>query len=305
MSELGAGTRGASLGFEALRMASFKTDIGFFKKYPVKNVKTLNDRLFKKSTRKFAKRLDGIEEMYRNIEKDVSGAFKDHKFPVVISGDHSNAGGTIAGIKTAYPKKRLGVIWIDAHADLHSPYTSPSGNVHGMPLGTALHEDNLENQNNQPAEETIWHWNELKGSNQRVLHSDLFFVGVRDTEGPEERLMEKHSIPNVTTDELRSKGVEAVAQQARQHLKDCDIVYISFDVDSMDPSISRGTGTPVPGGLMEDEARELILHLLEDQRICCFEMTEINPLLDDRNQMAETALRILMATTEKINQNLS
>ncbi|HAD97550.1 MAG TPA: arginase [Cryomorphaceae bacterium] len=305
MSELGAGTRGASLGFEALRMASFKGDIGFFKKYPVKRVKTLNDRLFKKSTRKFAKRLDGIEEMYRTIEKEVSAVLKNNNFPVVISGDHSNAGGTIAGIKTAYPKKRLGVIWIDAHSDLHSPYTSPSGNVHGMPLATALHDDNLENQNNQPSEETIWHWNELKGSNQRVMHSDLFFIAVRDSEEPEQELMKKHHIPNVTTDELREKGVEAVAKQAREYLKDCDILYISFDVDSMDPSISRGTGTPVPGGITDEEARNLIQHLLEDKRVCCFEMTEINPLLDDRNKMAETAFSILKATINKINKNFS
>jgi arginase len=305
MSELGAGTRGSSLGFDALRMASLKYDYQFFVKRNIKRVKTENDLIFKKSTRKFAKRLDGIERMYRNIEKEVSQKLKNNYFPVIFSGDHSNAGGTISGIKTAYPRKRLGVIWIDAHADLHSPYTSPSGNVHGMPLATAVHDDNLENQNNQPSEETIWHWNEMKGSNQRVKHSDLFFIGVRDTEEPENNLMKKHSIPNITTDELRKLGVAEVAKKALEHLKDCEIIYISFDVDSMDPSVSKGTGTPVPGGLTEDEARELILNLIEDKRLCCFETTEINPLLDDKgNAMAEAAFRVVKPVIEKIENKL-
>ncbi len=305
MSELGAGTRGSSLGFDALKMASLKYDYQFFTKRNVKRVKTENDLIFKKSTRKFAKRLDGIERMYRNIEKEVSQKLKNNYFPVVFSGDHSNAGGTIAGIKTAYPKKRLGVIWIDAHADLHSPFTSPTGNVHGMPLATAIHDDNLENQNNQPSEETIWHWNEMKGSNQRVRHSDLFFIGVRDTEEPEENLMKVHNIPNVTTDELREKGVKEVAKMALEHLKDCDIIYISFDVDSMDPSVSRGTGTPVEHGLTEDEARDLILYLVDDKRLCCFETTEVNPLLDDKgNAMAEAAFRVVKPVIEKIESKL-
>lgn len=306
MSELGAGTRGSSLGFEALKMASLKNDMEFFKKYPIKRVKTLNDRLFKKSTKKFAKRLDGIEEMYRNIEKDVSTALRSNKFPVLFSGDHSNAGGTISGIKTAYPNKRLGVIWVDAHGDLHSPYTSPSGNVHGMPLATALHEDNLENKNNEPTKETIWHWNEMKGSNQRVLHSDLFFIGVRDAEEPELNLMKKHNIPNVSVDELRKMGIEAVVKKALGHLAACDIIYISFDVDSMDPSVSRGTGTPVPHGLTADEARTLLLGLIEDKRLCAFETTEINPLLDDKgNAMAETAFSIVKPVVEKIEKQLN
>lgn len=305
MSELGAGTRGSSLGFEALKMASLKYDYQFFPKRNVKRVKTENDLIFKKSTRKFAKRLDGIERMYRTIEKEVSQKLKRDYFPVVFSGDHSNAGGTIAGIKTAYPKKRLGVIWVDAHSDLHSPYTSPSGNVHGMPLATALFEDNLENKNNQPSEETIWHWNEMKGSNQRVKPSDLFFIAVRDSEEPEINLMKKYNIPNVTVDELRAKGVKEVARMALEYLKACDIIYISFDVDSMDPSVSRGTGTPVEHGLTEDEARDLLLQLVEDKRLCVFETTEINPLLDDKgNAMAETAFRVVKPVIEKIESKL-
>ena len=100
--------------------------------------------------------------MYERISKAVSESIKNNFFPVVLSGDHSNAGGTIAGIKMAKPKSKLGVIWIDAHADLHTPYTTPSGNMHGMPLATALGEDNLENAVHQLDEKTAKLWNQLK-----------------------------------------------------------------------------------------------------------------------------------------------
>lgn len=303
MSELGAGTRGASLGLDALEIASLKYDRPFFKKRKPSKVKTENHRLFKEVQEPYAKRLDGIQEMYGRIENTVSTVLKEDTFPVVIAGDHSNAGGTIAGIKKAYPNKRLGVIWVDAHADLHSPYTSPSGNVHGMPLATALHEDNLENQNNQPEEETVWHWNEMKGSNPRVRPSDLCFIGVRDTEEPENKLMAKHQIPNWTVAELRQEGVEAIAKNALEHLKDCDLIYLSFDVDSMDPMVSVGTGTPVEHGLTEEEARDLLLKLIESPKLCCFEMVEINPLLDmNGNSMAEAAFRIFKPVVEDIEK---
>lgn len=306
MSELGAGTRGSSLGLDALKMASIKYDIDFFSNYPISTVATESEVLFKETPYNCALRVDGIKDMYHHIQKDVSNHLKSNQFPVVIAGDHSNAGGTISGIKTAFPNKRLGVIWIDAHADLHSPFTSPSGNVHGMPLATAIHEDNTECQINEPDENTLMFWNEMKGDKQRLKPSDLFFIGVRDTEHPEEHLMEKYNIPNVKVEDLRKVGSKEVASQAMRHLQDCDLIYISFDVDSMDPSISKGTGTPVPGGLTEEEAGSLISYLLDDERVCCFEITEINPLLDDRgNAMAEAAFRILKPTVEKIVDQLN
>ncbi len=300
-SELGAGTRGSSLGFEALQIASLKYDAGFFKNREEINVKTLNHKLFDKVELRYAKRLDGIAKMYRRIAKEVSDTLETGDFPFVFAGDHSNAGGTIAGIKEAFPNKRLGAVWVDAHADLHSPYTSPSGNVHGMPLATAIHEDNLENQNNTPEDETVWHWNEMKGPNQRVRPSDLFFISVRDTEEPESNLMAKHQMPNIKTAEVRKMGARKAAEKALEHLEDCDIIYVSFDVDSMDPEISVGTGTPVPNGLWEDEAREILLAFAESEKLVCMETTEINPLLDLKgNAMAEAAFRVVKSVIEKI-----
>ncbi|MFN3951209.1 MAG: arginase [Thermaurantimonas sp.] len=304
MSELGAGTRGASLGLDAMRIASFKLNPKFFKKYKVEEVKHLNNMLFEEDNTPYAKRLDGIVTVYQRIEEKLVEILENGYFPIVISGDHSNAGGTIAGIKSAFPDKRLGVIWIDAHADLHSPYTSPSGNVHGMPLATALSEDNLDCKLKKVPESTLQYWNQLKGKSPRIQYSDLVFIALRSTEMPEDYLILRNKIPVIKVSEVREKGPVRAAEKALQYLADCDIIYISFDVDSMDPSVSRGTGTPVPGGLYEEEATAIINRLLEDPRVVCLEFTEINPVLDDKgNAMGEAAFRILSTIVETIKLN--
>lgn len=304
MSELGAGTRGASLGMQALKFASLKYDPDFFVKRPIQKIKSENKWLFKSSPKRFAKRLDGIARMYENISDAIAPGLLESKV-VIFTGDHSNAGGTIAGIHRAFPHKRLGVIWVDAHADLHSPYTSPTGNVHGMPLANALHEDNIKNQNNSPSEETIRTWNEMKGERKRLRHEDLFYVAMRSAEQPEMNLVKEYGIPNISVDELREIGAKEAAKQALEYLSDCDIIYISFDVDSMDPSVSRGTGTPVAHGLKDSEARDLLLALVEDPRLCCLEITEVNPLLDDKgNSMAEATFQVIKPVIEKIESKL-
>ena len=201
----------------------------------------------------------------------------------------------------AFPDERIGVIWIDAHADMHSPYTTPSGNLHGMPLATALAEDNLEVQTNELDEKTEELWERLKnigGITPKIKYADLIYIGVRDTEAQEDYLMEKHGVRNITTRELRQIGVEEVVEIVNDRLKDCSKIYISFDVDSLDPKISVGTGTPVPQGLRFKEARELLQSLCRDERVCCLEFVEINPTLDTENAMAETAFKLLEAATD-------
>tara|TARA_R110002096_G_scaffold132768_3_gene283313 strand:+ start:105665 stop:106609 length:945 start_codon:yes stop_codon:yes gene_type:complete len=304
MSELGAGTRGASLGFDSLRLASFDKDADFFNRYPIIRVPHYNEQLFRDYKDEYAIRLRYIFETFKQTTAAIGSELRAGRFPIVFSGDHSNAAGTIMAIKDALPKKRLGVIWIDAHADLHSPYTSPSGNVHGMPLAMSIAEDNQEKRINDPIASTVDIWNTIKGEEPRVSPGDLFFVAVRDTEAPEDHLMEKYSMPNITTEKLREIGPKAVAEKALQHLKDCDIIYISFDVDSMDPSISRGTGTPVPGGLSEEEATVLMQELVKSPKICCLETTEINPLLCDKgNAMAEATFDVIKPVIEEIEKN--
>ncbi|GAB5557556.1 MAG: arginase [Schleiferiaceae bacterium] len=304
MSELGAGTRGSSLGLEAMKMASYKEENPFFETFTLHTVSTRNEDLAKEVVKPAGKRITGIAHMYQAIAESVSKVAGSSSFPFVLSGDHSNAGGTMAGLKKAFPDKRMGVIWVDAHADLHSPFTSPSGNVHGMPVATALSEDNLECKINDPKPETLEAWNSMKGDSQRLLHSDVVFIAVRDTEHPENEIMRRNNIPNYTVDQVREEGASQIAQKALEYLAECDLIYVSFDVDSMDPSVSVGTGTPVPHGLTPEEATDILNVFAASPKLACMECTEINPLLDDKgNAMAETSLAILKNVSNTLIQN--
>ena len=309
-SELGAGTRGASMGVDALKIAAIDLKSNYFREHDEIEISDENWLLLESVKFKYAKRIRGITKIYERLSKAVQKVLlKNNAFPIVLAGDHSTAGGTIAGIKTSYPDDRIGVIWIDAHADLHSPYTTPSGNVHGMPLATALGEDNPDKKTNDIDKDTLNKWEKLKNSGgicPKIEYRDLVYIGVRDTEEEEDYLIEKNSIKNITTKQLRTKGVPAVIDEVFEYLKHCDKIYISFDVDSLDPKISTGTGTPVPNGLRIKEAKDLMTGLVANEKVCCFEIVEINPTLDTENSMAETAFKILEAATDAaLNRNES
>jgi arginase len=238
--------------------------------------------------------------MIERVSDAVAKTMEAKEYPVVLAGDHSTAAGTIAGIKAANPKAKLGVIWIDAHADMHSPYTTPSGNMHGMPLAMVLDEDNIDSKVNKIDQETINYWYQLKNVGKiapKINYRDLVLISARDMEKPEEYLLKKNKVKNFSTAELRKRGLERVVIEIFMYLEHCDLIYVSFDVDSMDPSMSRGTGTPVAQGLTEREAGNLMARLVAHQKVCCFEIVEVNPTLDKENQMAEHAFEILVKAT--------
>ncbi len=306
-SEIGAGTRGASLGVDALKIAALDFMSSFFVNFPCEEVPTENNLLYEPVASPYAKRIKGVFGMYERVSEAIAATLKSGLFPVVLSGDHSNAGGTIAGIRMAKPKNRLGVVWIDAHADMHTPFTSPSGNLHGMPLATALGVDNMESQIHKPDAQTLEYWNKLKGIGKiqpKIMPEDLVFVALRDYEKEEEHLLRSLNIRIIPVAEVRRKGVEQVVRQIILHLSACDDIYVSFDVDSLDSGISRGTGTPVSNGLREREAEDLLAALAQYHKICCFEVTEVNPTLDKENLMAEIAFNILQRTVNILSQNV-
>ena len=306
-SEIAAGTRGASLGVDALKIASIDTGSAFFRDYEADVVETSNDVLFTKTHTPYAKYIDKVVEMEARVFKAVSKAAKNNEFPFVLAGDHSTAAGTIAGIKSADPNKNLGVIWIDAHADLHTPYTTPSGNMHGMPLAMAAAIDNLEHQVNEPSKKSIELWDKLKkigGEGAKIHLENIVFISARDLEQPEEALLKKHNIRNFTTEEVREKGTKQIAQEALEQLEACDCIYVSFDVDSMDAEISVGTGTPVPNGLTVEEAIELNKFIVAHQKVCAWEIVEVNPTLDTENSMAENALQVMEAVRVVVESRL-
>ncbi|TBR19233.1 MAG: arginase [Chitinophagaceae bacterium] len=305
-SEIGAGTRGASLGIEAIKIAAMDFMSNFFIHFPSEKIPHENKLLFEPIESPFAKRIKGVQLMYEKISKSVADSLKNNFFPVVLSGDHCTAGATIAGIKLAKPKSKVGVIWIDAHADLHTPYTTPSGNMHGMPLAVAIGEDNKECAVHELDEETKKYWDKLKsiGKNtSKILPEDIVFISLRDFEKEEKYLIDKYNIKVVTTKEVRSKGPENIVRSVIRYLDDCTDIYVSFDVDSLDSSISKGTGTPVGNGLKEREAEDLISKFMQNRKICCFEITEVNPTLDKENLMAEIAFNILQRSVNVLMMN--
>ena len=305
-SEIGAGTRGASLGIEAIKIAALDFMSNFFVHFPSEKIEVENNLLFEPIQSPYAKRIHGVQTMYDRVSKAVSESMKAHFFPVVISGDHSNAGGTIAGIKMAKPKSKLGVIWIDAHADLHTPYTTPSGNMHGMPLAVSIAEDNEESKVHELDEKTAKQWDQLKKMgkiNQKVLPEDVVFISLRDYEKEEKHLIEKHGMKVITTSDVRRNGAENVCRKVLRYLSDCTDIYVSFDVDSLDSSISKGPGTPVSTGLREREAEDLISKFMQNRKVCCFEITEVNPTLDKENLMAEIAFNILQRSVNVLMMN--
>ena len=297
-SDIGAGTRGADLGIDAMEIAAINCENDFFNKTPYTDVKTDNESIYNKVNTSTAKRIRFVEEHCQRVSQTVSETLLNNETPIVLSGDHSSALGTISGVKASFPESRLGIIWIDAHADLHSPYTSPSGNIHGMPLAAAMHQDNTEMQTNVPDEETIFHWNNLKkiGTEKAKFQpEDLIFFGVRDTEEPGNNMIDRLNIKNYTVSEVRYRGLQKCVSEAIKKLTHCDIIYITFDVDSLDCDfVSKGTGTPVSFGFSPKEAKDLISGFIKTEKVVCLEFTEINPLLDDKgNKMAETAFEIL------------
>jgi len=295
-SEIGAGTRGASLGIDAIKIAALDFMSSFFVNFPSEAVKEENRLLYEPVASPYAKRIQGVYNMYERVSKSVYDTLKSGLFPLVLAGDHSTSGGTIAGIKMAKPKNRLGIIWIDAHSDMHTPYTTPSGNMHGMPLAASLGFDNTENQVHNPDPHTIEMWNKLKNIGKiepKIQPEDIVFIALRDYEKEEEYLIKRHNIKVIPVQEVRRKGIENVVRQTLLHLNNCDDIYVSFDVDSLDSSISRGTGTPVSNGLKEREAEDLMASFMQNHKICCFEIAEVNPTLDKENLMAEIAFNIL------------
>lgn len=306
-SEIGAGTRGASLGIDAIKIAALDFMSNFFVHFPSEKVPHENHLLFEPIVSPYAKRLQGIIKMAEKISKAVSSTLKNNFFPIIVSGDHSNSMGTIAGLRAALPaNSRLGVIWIDAHADMHTPYTTPSGNVHGMPLAASIGENNEACKVHELDEKTARQWEQLKSIGNitpKILGEDIVFISLRDYEKEEKFLIDKYEMKVITTNEVRRKGVENIVKSSLRFLNECTHIYVSFDVDSLDSGISKGTGTPVGNGLREREADDLVSKLMQNRKICCFEITEVNPTLDKENLMAEIAFNILQRSVNVLMMN--
>jgi arginase len=316
-SDLGARYRGGGLGVLALFKIdqdianrelgeSESTENKLFESKKFQVLTAPNTSYFEdRNTASHAELIQENYPYYQQVSAAVEESLDAEAFPIILTGDHSIAIGGIAGLAAHKPNERIGVIWIDAHADLHAPYTSPSGNMHGMSLAAAAAYDHPESRhrNKLSTEEEIL-WEKVKGlgaDHPNISLRDLVYLGLRSTETEEDQAISEQGALSINVDEINRYGTEACTSKALDHLKDCDHIYLSFDVDSMDSLFCIGTGTPVRDGLSFPQAKELVLELIQSEKVAMMELTEINPLLDRNNTVAQLSYDILQGVKQKIS----
>jgi len=296
-SEVGAGKRGASLGPDAVRIAAVNLLYNLFYQIPSDEIKVQKLNRYSPEY-KSAKYIKLIASTHAKICRKMCNTHLQGYKTLIFSGDHSNAAGFISGFREAYPDKKIGVIWIDAHGDIHSPYTSPSGNMHGMPIAILLGHDNTEAHTKKMKPEVIKNWEKIKRTGKskitpKLLPEDIVYIDIRDLEAQEWAAIKTLKIKHYTPQDREKKGTQKIADEVVTYFEGYDGIYVSFDVDSLDPSISRGTGTPVEGGLSLEDAKTLLKTFTRMHNFKSLEVTEVNPLLDTENKMATAVVKIL------------
>jgi arginase len=217
-----------------------------------------------------AKYLPIIRRVCDELAELVERVVRDGGFPIVLGGDHSIAIGTLAGLHRARGRQP-GLIWVDAHGDINTPLTSPSGNVHGMPLAMAIEERSVDPQ-------------------RTVL------IGLRDVDAGEKRAIRELGVRAYTMTDIDRFGMERVIEDAMAVVgTDPRSVHVSFDMDGIDPSEAPGVGTPVRGGISYREAHLAMEALAASGALGSIEITEINPILDEHNRTAELAVELILS----------
>lgn len=277
--DLGAGTRGVNLGPEAIRYAGLQRrleNIGY----------NVEDRGDIEVRRREAVTVEGsnlknknvILSVNKDLCKEVDTVMSEGKFPVVIGGDHSIAIGTIKGVLQHKPN--LGVIWFDAHGDINTPETSPSGNIHGMPVAVLLGLGDEELRS-------------IGGIDTKLKKENVVYIGSRDLDAGEREAMKTLGIKVFTMYEIDDLGIKAVMAEAIKIASDgTDGIHVSFDMDVLDPSVAPGTGTKVPGGMGYREGHFALEMIAKTEKLVSVEFVEVNPLLDRENMTGKAAVAL-------------
>jgi len=288
--DLGAGRRGVDMGPSALRIARLHdrlVELGYLVE-DMGNV-SVEQRESLPTGPSNARYLPQIAHTCARLAEMVEGAAARERVPVVLGGDHSIAVGTIAGMARHYARQqqKLGVIWIDAHADMNTPESSPSGNVHGMPLACCI--------GSGPSELT-----QLAGFVPMVRPENVAIVGLRSVDEMERLNVRGTGVHAFTMRDIDERGMRTVVQQAI-HAASAGTAgfHVSYDMDSVDPMEAPGVGTPVAGGLTYREAH-LAMELIGDSgRMTSVEVVEVNPVMDVANRTALLAVELIMSALGK------
>jgi arginase len=273
--DLGAGRRGVDMGPSAIRLAKLADtlrglghtidDLG---NIDVAVAESVEDPSYLPYANVIA---DACHKTYEKLK-----ALPEDAFPIVLGGDHSIAMGSVSGVarRSNGQQERTGLIWIDAHTDINTPNTSPSGNIHGMPIAHLLGygDERLLN---------IW------GGGAVIRPEDIVFIGIRSVDNDERTILKELGIRVYTMKDIDKRGLGEIVEQTIMQLHHTKRVHVSFDADVLDPAVAPGVGTPVPGGLSYREAH-LLMELLADAKIVSsLDLVEVNPILDVQNKTGQ------------------
>jgi len=288
--DLGADRRGVDMGPSAMRIADLDqrlerlgykvVDEGDI---PMRNIEEQEEEDSK------LKYLSGVADMSHVLCNRVKSLLDDGKFPLILGGDHSMSVGSLAGIGQHCREqgKTLGVIWVDAHADMNTAETTPSGNIHGMPLAVAM-------GYGHPTLTAIG------GSEPKVDPRNVALVGLRSIDPGERELIKELGVAAYTMFDIDRHGMYEIASRVLEDMsRSVDHLHISFDVDSVDPRFASGVGTPVPGGLSYREIHLFMEMVSQIEAFASLEVAEVNPILDVRNETAELAADVVASSLGK------
>jgi arginase len=284
--DLGASRRGVDMGPSALRVAGLQARIKQLG-LQVEDIGNISVKQPEEMSygEKRAKYLAEIADACKDLAAMVEKSLEESMLPVVLGGDHSIAAGSLSGVAAHFKKKekKIGLIWLDAHGDINTPESSPSGNVHGMPLAAAM---------GYGATELV----ELQGFKPKVEPQNISLVGIRDLDSQEKKLAKKSGVHVFTMRDIDERGMREVMSDALKYaMDDTDGISVSLDMDFVDPSDAPGVGTPVRGGVTYREAHLAMEMLADTEAMVSLEVVEINPVIDEHNRTALLGVELVLS----------
>jgi arginase len=288
--DLGQGRRGVDMGPSALRVAGLNARIRELG-YEVEDAGNVPVAIAetKPSGNPKAKYLPEVAEICRKHAIWMEGILRGGFLPLVLGGDHSIAVGTVAGVANFYrrKKKKVGLIWIDAHADINTPESTPSGNIHGMPLACCLGLGAVELSG-------------IFGYAPKLAAANVALVGVRDLDEGEKRTLREQGVQVATMRDIDERGMRAVMRDAIHTASHGTAGFcVSLDMDSVDPSFAPGVGTPVPGGISYREAHLAMEMIADTGNMISLELVEVNPVIDTQNKTANLGVELALSALGK------
>lgn len=288
--DLGASRRGVDMGPSALRLALLNARLELLG-YAVEDLGNVSVAQQENTPagRENAKYLSQIAQTCGVLAEAVERVVAAGKFPLILGGDHSIAVGTVAGVSHALRKRceQIGVIWIDAHSDMNTPETSPSGNIHGMPLACCIGQG--------PHELT-----HLLDYAPKVEPKNVVLIGLRDVDLSERSQVRQSGVTAFTMRDIDERGLKSVMTEAIRLASDGTAgFHLSFDMDVLDPDEAPGVGTPVRGGVTYREAHLAMETICDSSRMVSMEVVEVNPVLDVANRTALLAVELIMSAMGK------